>query len=620
MSPRAIPIALPSVPSDAESSLAAAWRFFCAGDPAALRTVEVAWQQAQGRPVLQAEIAATAVLFIENLFITLVDLPRWSDRLDADRSNAAQESTPEVQLLVEAAEATLEVRDVRRPGKARSPIDAWVQRLDAVADPNRAVLATASFMLHADVFSDDAGFAKVEVAAGALVPAAEPYVRFIWHVARAQHASYLLQHDEADRLVDDAERSVRANPGAVATADRMQGAAAIAARQAAVLRSWFAISRGDTIMASAALAPLEASDLKRPDAVAGWTEVIRARIATRERRYAAAKRHAHLANAIGAKVGLNIRAGALQIEVQVMTAIGEGAEAAAILEREAAEMSGNLRDSALGAAGLCRSYVALRRGDAETARAELGPALDMALRLDSRGFFLFVPHIAAELLAAALHFNIHRDWVRHVIRERMLPAPAGAPADWPWLVRIRALGGFAVDVDGAAADGDSRARGKPVEALRAIVAHGGSRVPLDRLLATVWRGKGRVGAENAGYVTLHRLRKLLGADDALLLVDGQLSLAPEFVWIDLWALDAALAQARDGDAAASARAVIATYTGPLLGNAAEPWAVDARDRLRARVAAACIRGLDAMPDDEAEALRRHARLADPELKLPRGRA
>ena len=620
MPSRAAPIALPSVPSDAESSLAAAWRFFCAGDPAALRTVEVAWEQAQGRPVVQAEIAATAVLFIEHLFVTLIDLPRWSDRLDADLTIAAMESAPEVQLLAEAAVATLEIRDVRPPGKPRSPVDTWVRRLDAVSDPNRAVLATASFMLHADVFSDGAGFAKIEVAAGALVPVAGPYVQFVWYGMRAQHANYLLLHDEADRLVDAAEVSVPSKPGAVATGDRAQGAASTAARLAAVLRSGFALSRGATTVASAALAPFEAGDLARPDAVAAWAEVLRARIATREHRYSAAKRHAHLANAIGAKVGLNIHDAALQIEAQAMTAIGEGVEAAAIFEQAAATMSGNLHDSALGAAGLCRAYVALRNGNFEAARAELVPALAVARRLEARGFFLYVPHIAAELLAAALKFGIDRDWIRHVIRERRLPAPAGATQDWPWPVRIRALGGFAVDVEGLEADGDSRARGKPVEALRAIVAHGGRRVPLDRLLATVWRGRGRVGADNAGYVALHRLRKLLGSEDALLLVDGQLSLDPEFVWIDLWALDAALTQAHDIDAASSARAVIAAYTGPLLGNAAEPWAVDARERLRERVATACIRGLKAMPDEEAEALRRHARLADPELQLPRQQA
>ena len=619
MSSRAVPIALPSVPSDAESSLAAAWRFFCEGDPAALRTIEVAWEQAQGRPALQAEIAATAILFIEQLFVTLVDLPRWSDRLGMDRSNDAQEATPEVRLLLESAVATLEVRDVRPPGMLRSPVDAWVQRLDAVSDPNRAVLATASFMLHADVFSDDAGFAQIEVAAGALVPAAGSFVQFVWYGMRAQHANYFLRYDEADRLVDAAEASMHAKPEAVATADRTRGAASIAARLAATLRSGFALGRGATTVASAALVPLGEGDLAHPDAVAAWAEILRARVATRERRYAAAKRHAHLANAIGAKVGLNIRDAALQIEAQAMTAIGEGVEAAAIFEQAAVVMSGNLHDSALGAAGLCRAYVALRSGDAQTARAELGPALAAARQLEARGFFLYVPHIAAELLAAALNFGIDRDWVRHVIRERALPAPTGAPPDWPWPIRIRALGGFAVDVDGAAADGDNRARGKPVEALRAIVAHGGRRVPLDRLLATVWRGRGRVGADNAGYVTLHRLRKLLGADDALLLVDGQLSLAPEFVWVDLWTLDAALAQAHEADAAWATRAIIAAYTGPLLGDAAEPWAVAARDRLRERIAAACVRGLAAMPDDEAEALRRHARLADPGLQLPRGR-
>lgn len=44
-------------------------------------------------------------------------------------------------------------------------------------------------------------------------------------------------------------------------------------------------------------------------------------------------------------------------------------------------------------------------------------------------------------------------------------------------------------------------------------------------------------AANAFKTTLHRLRKILHHEDAVLLRDGKLSLDPGCVWVDTWALE-----------------------------------------------------------------------------------
>ena len=93
--------------------------------------------------------------------------------------------------------------------------------------------------------------------------------------------------------------------------------------------------------------------------------------------------------------------------------------------------------------------------------------------------------------------------------------------------------------------------------------------------------------------TLHRLRRLLGREQALCLRDGRLSLDPRYCWVDAWCLERrinqALSQARgaDGrteptDLATTTDALLRAYRGPFLGQAPEPWAIRTRDRLRDR--------------------------------------
>jgi hypothetical protein len=299
-----------------------------------------------------------------------------------------------------------------------------------------------------------------------------------------------------------------------------------------------------------------------------------------------------------------------------MTAIGEGDVAGDRLERHLDDFHGEQRDIVRTFAGLCRGYAMWRRGDQAAAQAILTPTFADARRLEFITFFRYAPAVAAELTAAALRWGVERDWVRHVIRQRGLPAPASVPDDWPWPVRIRALGDFVVEVDGVALDPTHKGQGKPLEVLTAIVALGGRRVPQDKLLAAVWRGRGRVGTENVWYVTLRRLRDMLGVDNAVAVGQQRVSLAGGLVDLDLWRLEEALgaAAAHPADPAAM-EAVVTAYRGPLLADCALPAAVDARQKLRASVAAFAVRAAGHLADAEAASLGRRLRLADPELPL-----
>ena len=157
----------------------------------------------------------------------------------------------------------------------------------------------------------------------------------------------------------------------------------------------------------------------------------------------------------------------------------------------------------------------------------------------------FKPEILAQLCARAIEAGIEVDYVRDLIRKRGLTPPIDAPSTehWPWPVKVTTFGGLALAVDGEPVQWPRKAQHKPIDLLRALIAHGGQRVVSDKLVDELWpEAEGDAGA-SALKTTLHRLRKLLGREDAVQLRDGQLSINPVCVWVDRWALSPVLEEA-----------------------------------------------------------------------------
>jgi DNA-binding SARP family transcriptional activator len=102
--------------------------------------------------------------------------------------------------------------------------------------------------------------------------------------------------------------------------------------------------------------------------------------------------------------------------------------------------------------------------------------------------------------------------------------------------------------------------------------------------------------------TLHRLRRLLGANEALQVQDGTLTLDARYCWVDAWSLERLLGQAhvlwREHDAAGDtdraavlAERAIALYTGPFLPQEVDaPWTIAYRERLRSKF----VRGVEGL--------------------------
>jgi len=142
------------------------------------------------------------------------------------------------------------------------------------------------------------------------------------------------------------------------------------------------------------------------------------------------------------------------------------------------------------------------------------------------------------------------------------------------------LGGFRLLRESAPVEFSSKGPGRPVELLKVLVALGGHNVRVDQIADALWPRVDADYAHKSFTATLHRLRRILDEEDALILRDARLSLNPRCFWVDTWALDRLLVELDDAlrdprpDATAPAlRALtdeaLGLYRGPFLPDESE---------------------------------------------------
>lgn len=184
---------------------------------------------------------------------------------------------------------------------------------------------------------------------------------------------------------------------------------------------------------------------------------------------------------------------------------------------------------------------ALAAWDEQRERALTALRAGFALyRQTGRVFFLQNhPALASLTAARALAHDIEPGFVIEAIRRREMPPPDRLTSAWPWAVRLRLFGGFAMERPGA--DNERRQRGKtpakPIAILRALALlgpRGGDRRALAR---RVWRGEDPESVVDALEMGIGRARKLLGDDSLIRVHDGRIFLDDKRVFVDIWAFD-----------------------------------------------------------------------------------
>ena len=206
-------------------------------------------------------------------------------------------------------------------------------------------------------------------------------------------------------------------------------------------------------------------------------------------------------------------------------------------------------------------------------------------------FLGWLPVVMSRICALALDEGIEVDYVQFLIRERGLTPPADGRgrSRWPWPMAIRTFGDFRVEQRSA---GGAPLSGKPLGLLKAMVGcNGGNRIDEGELAALLWPRKDVEYARRSLTTTLHRLRKVIGDDRAVVLRHGRLSIARDLCRVDLDALDevfidieALYGPHTSADTAvALAAKVLDVYQGPFMDGEAQAEFVTVRERVRNRV-------------------------------------
>lgn len=132
-----------------------------------------------------------------------------------------------------------------------------------------------------------------------------------------------------------------------------------------------------------------------------------------------------------------------------------------------------------------------------------------------------------------------------------------------------------------------RSQRRPLELLHFIVSRGGEPVAIAGAMDALWPDACGDAAKKAFDITLHRLRKLLGADAAVRLEHGRLSLDAKHCWVDAFAFGRLALRIEHPDEGSESPGdtmvvrALRLYRGHFLGDGADAaWAIAYRDKLR----------------------------------------
>jgi len=185
------------------------------------------------------------------------------------------------------------------------------------------------------------------------------------------------------------------------------------------------------------------------------------------------------------------------------------------------------------------AHSAFEHGRERSAINSLRYAMGVGREHGFRHFLWWQPAMMAKLCVRALEAGIEIEYVKDLIRHRNL-MPEEPPLEvegWPWPFQIRAFGRFEVLRDGKPMGFFAKLQGKPLELLKALVGFGGDDIQETKLAESIWPRIDGDYAQRSLTTTLHRLRKMLGLDQAVALRNGRLALDPRICWLDVRAFE-----------------------------------------------------------------------------------
>jgi DNA-binding SARP family transcriptional activator len=231
------------------------------------------------------------------------------------------------------------------------------------------------------------------------------------------------------------------------------------------------------------------------------------------------------------------------------------------------------------------------------------------------GFMLrSVPSVAARLCARALERGIEPGFVRHVIEQRGLRAPADATPEWPWRVWLKLIGPFGVRMGDEWLPMSGKVAQKPLELIKLLACTRGQALSQDAAASNLWpEADDSMAARKNLEMTVSRARRIVG-DDSIKVVEGRIALDSSIVGCDVRYLHdscaaaeaAAMQQAPTQVLLRLGRRISESYEAELLqGDTDSAWLIAERQRLRnayVRAAGAVARSLQQRDVQSTEAI------------------
>ena len=242
---------------------------------------------------------------------------------------------------------------------------------------------------------------------------------------------------------------------------------------------------------------------------------------------------------------------------------------------------GPVAQNYLGILAMNEAWLAHRTGDCASRDSMLAEALLRARDERARIRMRWYANALAELLPIAIAEEIEDKTARALAREfSVTPSPRDVE-DWPWPVKVIALGKFYLLVDGNHPEYTRKVPKKVLTLLKVLISFGAQDVPEQKVLDALWPDQEGDAANRSLTATLHRLRKLLGNAGAIHLSGGKITVDRQYCWVDAQAFEDRIERAASGEE--RIEHAIAVYRGAFLAQEDDAhWAVPLRERLRAK--------------------------------------
>ena len=185
---------------------------------------------------------------------------------------------------------------------------------------------------------------------------------------------------------------------------------------------------------------------------------------------------------------------------------------------------------------LVQAHYALQQGGEKQAKKAMQSALQLCKQQGDTTLRLMHPRYLKDLLLWSYQQGIEKEYVEQSLKTLTLNEAdiIDITDHIDKHIKISTLGNFTVQVGEQTLSYTRAGYSKPFDMLKALIAFGGQQVNRAKIIDTLWPDAEGDCARRNFDTTLHRLRKLLQHNKALVLHGSQLTLDTRYVWVDIW--------------------------------------------------------------------------------------